>query len=60
MHVPFHDNMHMNDTIAAELLDLDDPPVDVGVGVDSRAGLPSFCNDECDTEFEILTGEAET
>lgn len=65
MYVPFHSQMQAKDAIAAELLAddateaIDDAYAETVTGVESRAGTPEFCNDERDTDVDILTGDAE-
>jgi hypothetical protein len=64
MHMPFHAEMAVKDEIARELLDddataaIDAAHADV-VDIESRAGAPDFCNDERETDIDILTGDAE-
>lgn len=66
MYVLFHSQMQAKDAIAAELLTddateaIDTAHVDaVDAGRKSHAGDPDFCNDDRDTDVDILTGDAE-
>lgn len=67
MHVPRHSQLRMKDEIARELLadaeageqaPAQQRPVDVSVGRDHRETTPSFLNDDCETDVDILTGGA--
>lgn len=57
--------MQAKDAIATELLNddateaIDDAYTETVTAVESRAGTPNFCNDERDTDIDILTGDAE-